>query len=300
MSALPSPSPSLPADAHVDGMNCAMPRAPAELPAFGFQLDSWSIWAAMMLGVTTWQMDPARITSASYSAGMPATVDSLALDPRNAPMTARSTPSTASRAAMTGMMGRLMEAAPAMTRDAAMRTKFAAARAARTAACPVAFAPRTALAGARRCRQMNLADELTPFTPARAALKDRSRVVLPSFDAKSSSTVVSLAPASSIQPMPVDPIRLTLRPAFPRPAPMCLPIRLLALPFAANLPISSLGFASDSALGLPAVLRIPLPGRRARLPRFMMRRALPAVQPTPCMVEDMPYMPARPAISAAV
>ena len=203
-------------------------------------------------------------------------------------------------AAMTGMMGRLMEAAPAMTRDAAMRTKFAAARAARTAACPVAFAPRTALAGARRCRQMNLADELTPFTPARAALKDRSRVVLPSFDAKSSSAVVSLAPASSIQPMPVDPIRLTLRPAFPRPAPMCLPIRRLALPFAANLPILSLGFASDSALGLPAVLRIPLPDRRARLPRFMMRRALPAVQPTPCMVEDMPYMPARPAISAAV
>ena len=81
---------------------------------------------------------------------------------------------------------------------------------------------------------------------------------------------------------------------------MCLPIRRLALPFAANLPILSLGFASDSALGLPAVLRIPLPGRRARLPRFMMRRALPAVQPTPCMVEDMPYMPARPAISAAV
>ena len=77
---------------------------------------------------------------------------------------------------------------------------------------------------------------------------------------------------------------------------MCLPIRLLALPFAANLPILSLGFA----LGLPAVLRIPLPDRRARLPRFMMRRALPAVQPTPCMVEDMPYMPARPAISAAV
>ena len=105
-------------------MNCAMPCAPAELPAFGFQLDSWSIWAAMMLGVTTWQMDPARITSASYSAGTPETVDSLALDPRNAPMTAR--------------MGRLMEAAPAMTRDAAMRTKFAATRAARTAACPVA------------------------------------------------------------------------------------------------------------------------------------------------------------------
>lgn len=119
-------------------MNCAMPCAPAELPAFGFQLDSWSIWAAMMLGVTTWQMDPARITSASYSAGTPETVDSLALDPRNAPMTARNTPSTASMAAMTGMMGRLMEAAPAMTRDAAMRTKFAATRAARTAACPVA------------------------------------------------------------------------------------------------------------------------------------------------------------------
>ena len=53
-------------------------------------------------------------------------------------MTARSTPSTASMAAMTGRMGRLMEAAPAMTRDVAMRTKFAAARAARTAACPVA------------------------------------------------------------------------------------------------------------------------------------------------------------------
>ena len=110
------------------------PCAPAELPAFGFQPDSWSIWAAMTPGVTTWQMDPARITSASYSAGTPETVDSLALDPRNAPMAARSTPSTASMATMTGMMGRLMEAAPAMARDTLVRAKFAAARAARMAA----------------------------------------------------------------------------------------------------------------------------------------------------------------------
>ena len=181
MSALPSPSPSLPADAHVDGMNCAMPCAPAELPAFGFQLDSWSIWAAMMLGVTTWQMDPARITSASYSAGTFATpVDSLALEPRNAPMTARSTPSTAISAAMTGTMGRLMEAAPAAMRDAAARTRFTAARATRAPVVPTALAPRTALAGARRWRQMNRADELTPLTPLRAALKVRSRVAAPS------------------------------------------------------------------------------------------------------------------------
>jgi len=35
-------------------MNWAMPCAPAPDPAFGFQLDSCSICAAMMLGVTTW------------------------------------------------------------------------------------------------------------------------------------------------------------------------------------------------------------------------------------------------------
>ena len=131
----------------------------------------------MMLGVTTWQMDPARITSASYSAGTFATpVDSLALEPRNAPMTARSTPSTAISAAMTGTMGRLMEA----MRDAAARTRFTAARATRAPVVPTALAPRTALAGARRWRQMNRADELTPLTPLRAALKVRSRVAAPS------------------------------------------------------------------------------------------------------------------------
>lgn len=132
-------------------MNWAMPCAPAPDPAFGFQLDSCSICAAMMLGVTVGQMDPARTTSASYSAGTFATpVDSLALDPRNAPMTARSTPSTAIMAAMIGRTGRLMEAAPAAMRDAAARTRFAAARATRAPVEAVALTPRTALEGAWR------------------------------------------------------------------------------------------------------------------------------------------------------
>ena len=131
-------------------MNWAMPCAPAPEPALGFHPDSWSIWAAMTLGVTTWQMDPARSTSASCSAGTFATVSALALDPRNAAMTAMSTPSTASMAAMTGTTGRLMEAVPTAMRDAAARTRFAAARITRAPARPVAFAPRAALTGARR------------------------------------------------------------------------------------------------------------------------------------------------------
>lgn len=43
MSALPSPSPSMPLDAHVDGMNWLMPFAPAVDVDVTFQFDSASI-----------------------------------------------------------------------------------------------------------------------------------------------------------------------------------------------------------------------------------------------------------------
>ena len=256
-------------------------------------------------------MDPARTTSASYSAGTFATpVDSLALEPRNAPMTAMSTPSTASMAAMTGTTGRLMEAAPAAMRDAAARTRLTAARATRAPIEAAALAPRTALAGARRWRQMNRADELTPLTPLRAALKVRSRVAAPSCDAGSSSIAVSRADASSIQSRPVVPMRLTPLPAFFSPPPTCLPIMRLALPLAANPPMRALGFASDNTIGLPTRflasatrLALAAPGlpfrsalssclaafssalyaaTMARLGRVMTARARPAAWPTAC------------------
>ena len=283
----------------------------------------------MMLGVTISHTDPARITSASYSAGTFATpVDSLALDPRNAPMTARSTPSTAISAAMIGRTGKLMEAAPAATRDTAARTRFTAARATRAPVEAAALAPRTALAGAWRWRQMNRADEVAPLTPFRAALKVRSRVASPSCDAGSSSAAVIRADASSIQSSPVEPRRLTPLAVFLSPPPMRLPIRRLALPLAASLPMLALGLASDSAVGLPARLLesairlfLAAPGLpflsalsscrevflsalyaavRARLSRFMTSRAAPAVRPTARVATPVAVMPARAVSSMAV
>lgn len=99
---------------------------------------------------------------------------------------------------------------------------------------------------------MNRADEVTPLTPFRAALKVRSRVASPSCDAGSSSAAVIRADASSIQSRPVEPRRLTPLPAFFSPPPTCFPMRRLALPLAANPPMRALGFASDNTIGLPA------------------------------------------------
>ena len=69
MSALPSPSPSIPAVFHVDGMNWAMPCAPADERAFGFHPDSASICAAMIEGVISGQIEPARLTASTYWGG---------------------------------------------------------------------------------------------------------------------------------------------------------------------------------------------------------------------------------------
>ena len=133
MSALPSPSPSLPLDAHVDGMNCAMPAAPTELTAFGFHPDSASICAAITGGVIRSQIEPARITSDSYSLGTPLTpVDALALPAMNAPRTDTSTTTTVRITTSNGMRGRLTAPMMDMILAAITRMTRAMALAART------------------------------------------------------------------------------------------------------------------------------------------------------------------------
>ena len=217
------------------------------------------------------------------------------------------------------MRGRLTAPMMDMILAAITRMTRAMALAARTDAFTVLFAPRTAFTGARRCRQMNLADELTPLTPLRLALNVRSRVVLPALDAISSSPAVRRALASPTQPRPVEPRALALPAALPTPLPICRPMLRLALPLAAYPAIRSDGFTSLTSMGPPAFLPEAVLPRRAafpaflaclrpvlyavtisRLPRVMRRLAPAATPPTPCLAAFVPDTMARAASSVAV
>ncbi len=64
-SAMPSPSPSLPMEAHVESMNWLMPLAAAVDSAWVCQPDSCWICAAMSGGVISGHRLPARWTSST-------------------------------------------------------------------------------------------------------------------------------------------------------------------------------------------------------------------------------------------
>src|ERR1700728_4495564 len=68
----PVPSEFCPQVAKVPGRNCAIPSAPADETAFGFQPDSTWSCAAMMAGVIVAQTAPAASTHGTYAAGISA------------------------------------------------------------------------------------------------------------------------------------------------------------------------------------------------------------------------------------
>src|SRR6478752_6998186 len=101
-SRLPSLLPSIPWDSHVDGMNCAMPWAPAGDCAFGLNPDSCVMSAASRFGLTSGQVFPASSISGRYSAGtdmLSAVPSPVPADP--APVACTSAPTTTAAAAPT-------------------------------------------------------------------------------------------------------------------------------------------------------------------------------------------------------